>query len=159
MVDRFERFSFAINEITRCWHRLAAEEMGKYGLKGPYSIYFTTMSRFPKGITAAKLGELCGRDKADVSRAIALMESKGLVFKDTSAKNTYRAPLKLTESGMELAQHINEKTTYAVELACRGIEWEKGVIFYEILETVTANMQTLSKNGFPVFETKEIQQE
>ena len=149
MVDRFERFSFAINEITRCWHRLAAEEMGKYGLKGPYSIYFTAMSRFPRGITAAKLGELCGRDKADVSRAIALMESKGLVYKDTSAKNTYRAPLKLTESGMELAQHINEKTSHAVELACRGIEWEKGVIFYEILETVTANMQALSKNGLP----------
>lgn len=30
MVDRFERFSFAISEISRCWHKLAAEEMEKY---------------------------------------------------------------------------------------------------------------------------------
>lgn len=149
MVDRFQRFSFAINEITRCWHRIAAEEMGKYGLKGPYSIYFTTMSRFPAGITAAKLGELCGRDKADVSRAITLMESKGLVEREATGKNAYRAPLKLTTSGMEVAHIINEKTAIAVEWASKGIEWNKGVIFYEILEVITANLQALSKDGLP----------
>ena len=33
MVDRFERFSFAISEISRCWHKIAAEEMEAYGLK------------------------------------------------------------------------------------------------------------------------------
>ena len=28
-LDRFERFSYAIAVISRCWHRLAAEEMYK----------------------------------------------------------------------------------------------------------------------------------
>ena len=41
MIDRFERFSYAISEISRCWHRIAGEEMGKYDLKGPFSVYFT----------------------------------------------------------------------------------------------------------------------
>ena len=27
MVERFARFSLAISEISRCWHKLAAEEM------------------------------------------------------------------------------------------------------------------------------------
>ena len=30
MVERFARFSLAIFEISRCWHRLAAEEMAAY---------------------------------------------------------------------------------------------------------------------------------
>ena len=33
MVERFERFSLAIFEISRYWHKLAAEEMSAYGLK------------------------------------------------------------------------------------------------------------------------------
>ena len=35
MVDRFERFSLAISEISKYWHLLAAEEMEKYSLKAP----------------------------------------------------------------------------------------------------------------------------
>ena len=27
MIERFERFSLAIAEISRCWHKLAGEEM------------------------------------------------------------------------------------------------------------------------------------
>ena len=29
MVERFERFSYAISEISRCWHKIAGEEMQK----------------------------------------------------------------------------------------------------------------------------------
>ena len=68
MVERFERFSLAISEISRCWHRIANEVMRDYDLMGAYSVYFTTLSRFPEGLTAAELVELCGRDKADVMK-------------------------------------------------------------------------------------------
>ena len=59
MVQRFERFSVAIADISRYWHKIAAEEMEKHNLKGAHSIYLTTLYRFPDGITAAKLGEYC----------------------------------------------------------------------------------------------------
>ena len=57
MVNRFERFSYAISEISRCWHRIAGEVMGQYGLSGSSSVYFTTLYRYPEGITAAQLAE------------------------------------------------------------------------------------------------------
>ena len=81
MIHRFERFSYAISEISRCWHRIAGEEMGEYGMSGSSSVYFTTLYRYPEGVTAAQLGELCSRDKADVSRAMALLEKKGFVIR------------------------------------------------------------------------------
>lgn len=149
MIDRFERFSLSISEISRCWHRIAGEEMGKYELKGAYAVYFTTLYRYPQGITAAQLGDLCGKDKADVSRAIALLESKALVEKFKPCKSAYRAPLRLTADGRVLAQVINQKASTAVELASKGLSDEKRRIFYEALELITGNLQTLSKSGLP----------
>ena len=77
MVDRFERFSLAMFEISKYWHKLAAEEMEKYGLKGTHSVYILTMAKSPEGITAPQLCEQCGRDKADVSRMMSILEKRG----------------------------------------------------------------------------------
>ena len=147
MIHRFERFSYAISEISRCWHRIAGEEMGKYDLKGSFSVYFTTLYRYPEGVTAAQLGELCSRDKADVSRAMALLEKKGLVTRQEADGKAYRAKLILTEEGMVLAEHINQKAGAAVEYASQGLPADKRAVFYEALELITANLQKLSKEG------------
>lgn len=149
MIDRFERFSFAISEISRCWHRIAGDVMGSHGLKGPYAVYFTAMYRYPEGITAVQLGEICSRDKADVSRAMQLMEQRGLVEKQTTEKKAYRALLKLTDAGIELAKTINQKAVLAVEKASTGLAPEKRAVLYEALELITANLQQLSKTGLP----------
>ena len=74
MVSRFERFSFVISEIYRHLHKIMADEMEKYGLKGAYAIYLSAMYRHPDGITATELGEICSRNKADVSRAMSSMQ-------------------------------------------------------------------------------------
>ena len=147
MIDRFERFTFAISEIYRYWHKITSDEMEPYGLKGPSAIYFTTMYRYPVGITSAKLAELCSRDKSDVSRAISVMEKLALVQREAVNKNLYRAPVRLTEKGRELAEHINEKAMAAVEFGGKGLTEENREIFYESLETIANNLQVLSKEG------------
>ena len=149
MINRFERFSFAISEISRCWHRIAGDVMGSHGLKGPYAVYFTAMYRYPEGITAVQLGEICSRDKADVSRAMQLIEPQGLIEKQASDKKAYRALLRLTPAGAELAKAINQKAILAVENASKGLDPEKRAVFYEALELITSNLQQLSKSGLP----------
>ena len=96
MVERFERFSYAMFEISRCWHKLATEVMGQYELKGPYAIYLVTLLRSKEPLTAARLTEICARDKADVSRALADMEKRGMILRQGTQ---YRAVLTLTEKG------------------------------------------------------------
>lgn len=149
MLDRFERFSLAIAEINRCWHKLAAEELAKYGLNSPHAVYLNTLYRFEDGITAAKLGELCNKNKADVSRMVAIMEQKGLVQKQSVGGNMYRALLKLTEEGKAAARHVQERAAIAVELAGAGLSDTDREAFYRALELITANLQTLSKEGLP----------
>ena len=105
MLHRFERFSLAITEISRYWHQIAGEEMGKYGLKASHATYLVTLSRFPDGLTAPRLAELCGRDKADVSRMMSILEAKGLALRDGA--NRYRGNLRLTPEGQALAQDLD----------------------------------------------------
>lgn len=145
MINRFEKFSFFLSEISRSWHKIAADEMEPYGLKGPYAVYFTALYRYPNGLPAARLGELCAKDKADVSRAVSLLIKKGLVAK--AGEQSYRALLKLTPKGEELAEQINQKAEAAVAGGGRGLNEEQRRIFYQALEQISANLLELSKNG------------
>lgn len=147
MIDRFERFSIAISEISRYWHKIAADELEKYGLKGPHSIYLTALYQFEDGVTAARLAELCGRDKSDVSRMMTIMEQRGLVTR--CGTNNYRAQLQLTEKGREAAEHIRSRAATAVALAGKDLSDEARAVFYEALGSIAENLRVLSRDGLP----------
>lgn len=147
MLDRFERFSFAVFEISRCWHKIASDVMSGYGLKGPYAIYLVMLRRFREGVTAARLCELCMRDKADVSRAVTAMEKEGLICRE--GNGAYRAVLKLTDAGRDVANRVAELAERTVSLAGGELDPVQLVQFYRTLGTITANLQKLSKEGFP----------
>lgn len=149
MVDRFERFSLAISEISRYWHRLASEELAKYGLKGPHAIYLTAMYRYPGGITVPQLCEVCGKDKSDASRMISILEQKGLVTKQVVDGSLYRGLLMLTAEGKAAAEHVCNRASRAVEVAGKDLNNETREIFYQTLDSITVNLRKLSKEGIP----------
>ena len=121
MVDRFEKFSLAISEIYRYWHKIAADELSEYHLKSSHAVYLTTLYRYPDGLTAPRLAELCGKDKADVSRMVSIMEAKGLVTKEGSNQNRYRGTLKLTEEGLHVAEQISKRAALAKKSHFYGV--------------------------------------
>lgn len=149
MLNRFARFSLAISEIDRCWHKLASEEMSQYELNSPHAVYLTALHNYPDGITAAKLGELCCKNKADVSRMVAILEKKGLVRKESVGSNLYRAKLLLTDEGKQAAEQVQKRAAAVVEFAGADMTDADREIFYRCLESITAKLQTLSKEGLP----------
>jgi len=152
MIDRFERFVLSISEIYRCWHKIAAVEMEPYGLRGPHVVYLTALYNHPEGLTASQLCAQCSRDKADVSRVTAAMEKQGLIVRDSSSVNVYRSRLVLTEKGIDAAMHVRERAALAVEKAGGGLTEEQRAIFYQVLETITTNLQLISEEGLPQLE-------
>ena len=152
MIERFEKFSLAISGINRYWHKIASDEMEQYGLKGPYAVYLVVMHRYPQGITAARLCEICDRNKADVSRAISDMEKKGLVYREGAS---YRALLLLTEEGIRAASHVAERATKAVEEGGKGLSEERRIVFYETLDLIASNLREITKEGLPQQHQKE----
>ena len=147
MVDRFERFTYAIVEINRYWHKIAADEMSKYGLKGPFAHYLITLYRYPDGVTSVQLGELCDKNKADVSRALAILEEKGLAVRETQNNSYYRAKIKLTAKGRAAAEQVQQIAEKAVGIGGKGLTDEHRQIFYEALERIAANLRQITLNG------------
>lgn len=155
MIDRFERFSLYITEISQYWHKITTAEMAKYGLKGAHSMYLCAMARYPEGVTATQLGELCGKDKSDVSRMMSIMEKKGLVSKEGVHQNLYRGVFKLTDAGKAAADYVTRRATLAVQLAGRDLTEEMRCVLYESLGSIAANLEQISIEGLPADESSQ----
>ncbi len=149
MLDRFERFSLAVSEISRYLHKLSTEELAKYGLKGPHATYLTTMYKYPDGITVPQLCEICGKDKSDASRMISILEEKGLVQKQVVDGSLYRGLLVLTNKGKVAAEHVCNRASRAVEMAGKDLTDDMRDVLYASLESITANLRKLTKDGIP----------
>lgn len=142
MQNSFSRFSIGIYELSRYWYRIAGNEMRRYGLKGSFSVYFTTLYRFPDGITAGQLCKLTGRDKADISRAMTVLQKQGLVERDANGK-TYRALLKLTAEGRKLAEQVCKKADSVMGHVGQGLTDEDRAVFYKVLDRINDNLHQL----------------
>jgi DNA-binding MarR family transcriptional regulator len=123
--------------------------MEKYGLKGPHAVYLSTLARYPEGLTGPMLCDVCGKDKADVSRMMAIMEKKGLVTKESVNRNLYRAVFKLTSAGKEAAEFVSRRAGRAVEIAGRDMNDETREVFYSCLEMIASNLRELCRDGIP----------
>ncbi len=149
MLDRFERFSFAISEISKCWHKLSADEMEQHGLRSTHAVYLLIMAKHPEGLTAPQLCELCGRDKSDVSRMMRIMEKNGFAIKESAHQRRYNGVFRLTPAGVAAADHVKQRAALAVELAGKDLTDENRAILYASLASVAENLRKLCKEGLP----------
>ena len=150
MQNRFERFSSVISGMSYVLHKIAAKELERYGLKGTYAIYLLTVYRHQKGVTAAKISELCNRDKSDVSRAMTAMEKQGLVKKSTKA--IYRAEIFLTELGLEAAKKVSALSASALKKIDENLKPEELETMYKALGVIYGSLTEMIEEGIPTNE-------
>lgn len=147
MVSRFEQFSSAISSIHRSIQKIERMEMAKYGLKGPHVQCLLTLKRYPEGVTASKLCQLCDKDKAAISRILAELEAAGMVSRTDPGGKRYRSQLTLTEKGLEAAAAVNRRAKMAVAQASEGYDAEQQRVFTSVLALLAGNLQTICQEG------------
>lgn len=147
MVSRFEMFSTSISCISRYIQKIERMEMEKYGLKGPHAQCLLTMSRYPEGITAARLCEACDKDKAAISRMVSELEEKGMIRRDCENGNRYRSLLRLTPVGAEAANQVEQLALRAVEEASAGMTEQQRTTMYAALDLIAENLQAICAAG------------
>ena len=149
MLSRYEQFTSVISGIYRYIQKIERDEMVKYGFKGSFAEYLIAIDRYEEGITASALSEICEKDKAAISRVIAEMEAKELVYRETNGETRYRARVHLTPKGKDAAEHIRSRAKLAVEIAGKELDAETRAFFYSTLGRIASNLQALSKEGLP----------
>lgn len=147
MISKYEHFSLSVSRIYHDIQRIERTEMEAFGLKGPHAQTLLAMQRYPKGITAVQLCEICDKDKAAISRSVAELEEAGMVSRNCNNGTYYRAPLVLTEKGLEAARIVDEKARLAVEQAGVGLEDEERQVFYRVLALIAENLHTICRDG------------
>lgn len=147
MENRYELLSGSISSMYHDIQRIERTEMAQYGLKGPHAQCLLAMKKHPEGITAARLCQVCEKDKAAVSRILAELEAAGMILREDRNGSRYRASLLLTERGQEAAGAVVEKARLAVELAGKGFGAEEREIFYRVLSIISGNLHKLCRDG------------
>ena len=149
MLHRFERFTSSISALYRDVQKIERDEMEKQGLRGAFAQYLLAIHRYPQGITAAALCEVCDKDKAAVSRVIAELEAKGLIRKESEGDTQYRAKVFLTEEGSKAVAFVQQRACAAMDAAGSGLSEQDRAVFYAALELLGNNLQQIAQEGIP----------
>lgn len=142
-MDRFERFSVAMMEIYKYWHQIAGRELSRFGLKGPHAIYLVTLKSHPEGLSMPQICSMLGKDKADVSRMMAILEKGAFVLKE----GRYRARFVLTEKGLDVATQVYRKAQEAVKKAGSDLDEDQRENFYDTLDGIIRHLKEMNKEG------------
>ena len=146
MRSRYEQFAGSVLCLYRYIQKIQRVEMAKYGLKGSHAQCLLVMNRYPDGITAAQLSHISDKDKAAISRTLSELAREGLVER-RSTTNSYRAPLFLTDKGLEAAMRVDQIARRAVEQAGLGLTDTRREEFYATLDLLASNLHRISQVG------------
>ena len=138
MIDRFQAF---VSGITICYkyiQKIKMMEMTEFGLKGTHVMCIFYISHSDGELTAAQLCQLCAEDKAAISRTLVTLQEKGYV---EAGEKKYRAQLKLTDKGRELAGQIDGLIQQWVGFGGDGLTEEERNSFYYALNLISANLR------------------
>ena len=138
MIQRFEAFVTGISTCYKYVQRIKSMEMTEFGLKGTHVMAIFFLNHHPEGLTGAQLCQLCAEDKAAISRTVHDLQEKGCVV--TEGKK-YRALLKLTEQGAQIAQKVDTLIAQWVGLGGDGLTEEERAVFYSALSRIAENLR------------------
>lgn len=144
MEDRFELFTVQIAKASRLIKAIKSQELSKFNLQGSnaYCLYYLNKSE--NGLTPKELTEVCGEDKALVSRTIENLESNGYITLMASAEKRYKNPIVLTEKGKEIGKFVSEKVDSVLNKVSVGISEKERIAFYSTLLKINDNLQKIS---------------
>lgn len=139
MIQRFESFVTGITACYKYIQRIKAMEMTEFDLKGTHVMCLFFLHHHAEPLTAAQLCQLCAEDKAAISRTLAVLQSRGLI---QTGEKRYRAQLRLTEEGRDIACRVDEVIQQWVASGGDGLGEEERNTFYHALGHVAENLRS-----------------
>lgn len=142
MEARFQTFTVLITSVYRCIHKIKSEEMAEFDLKSNHvsCLYYLYNQ---ESLTSKELCDICGEDKANVSRAIKHLETNGFLICNSKSPKRYQSPLVLTEKGKMVGQCIVKKIDDILEEASKGLSEEHRMLFYQSLGLINGNLKKI----------------
>ncbi len=143
--ERFTPFVLYIERISKNIKRIADEKMEPYGLRSAHVMCILQLGKSESGLSSSALADVCGVDKAFVSRITNELLEKKYITKQEGYLGKYKAKFVLTESGIEIHKVIKEIVMECLAHVDSRISMRKLEIFYEVLNDVDDGIAGLVK--------------
>lgn len=138
MLQRFQAFVTGVTVCYKYIQKIKSMEMTEFRLKGTHVMCLFFLHHHPEGLTAAQLCQLCAEDKAAISRTLATLQERGYLV---SGEKKYRAQIRLTDSGRQVAQRVDTLIQQWVGFGGDGLTEEERTVFYQTLDKISRNLR------------------
>ena len=142
MEERFQAFTVLVSNLNRCIYKIKTEEMAEYNLKSSHVSCIYYIYRYGS-LTPKELCDLCGEDKANISRALKYLEDNQYLVINNDSNKKYQRPIVLTENGVKIGKHLSEKINEILLIASEGLSEEKRNIMYEGLSLINNRLNKI----------------
>ncbi len=144
-MERFELFTVLIANASRYIHKIKSAEMLEFDLKSSHVSCLYYLYKI-KSLTAKEICDICGEDKANISRTIKFLEKEGYIYCPSIVAKRYQATFFLTEKGVEVGEKITKKIDEILYTASEGLTEENRKIFYQSLSLICNNLEKICLN-------------
>jgi DNA-binding MarR family transcriptional regulator len=139
-----------ISNASKTINRLKGKYMSRYGLSGTHTICLRQLFENEAGLTKSEIADCCDIDKAQITRVVNELITKGYAVSDES-KRAYNRKFFLTEKGRAIAEEINGIVLRVVEFVSGDIPTAEIESFYAIFERINNKLKDSEeyfKKGF-----------
>ena len=144
MNKTFDELYGNIKHLLKVVQHYKSDKMTEYGLKGSTAQCICCIASSKHGLNANELSERLKIDKAQVSRCMAELGAKGLVFRDEQDGKQYRQKYCLTEKGTEVVADISSTSRAIRERIRAGVSDDEIERFFGVLEVLCENALDIS---------------
>lgn len=145
MIRRFEEFTKNIAMANKYIVKIKSYKMNKFGLKASNVMCLFFLGKNLDGLTPTELCEMCGEDKAGISKSLFALKEKGYVFANDDGDKKYKVKYTITEKGKKAYEEISEFIVKAVDRAGGSLTEEERTLFYKTLGTIVSNIGEFCK--------------
>ena len=139
---RYVLFTRTITGLMHCIQKIRTMAVEEFGLKGATMNCLYQLGRSEEGMTLSELSDLCGEDKAAISRSVQDMMKNDYVRFESPSGSHYRAKICLTETGSRVFRALEQTVQTVVEEGGHFMTPETRQIFYRCLTGICRNLET-----------------
>ena len=134
--DRFDKFYYHSSCALKSIQKLKNKAMLPFGLASAHTMCLRHLYNSPEGLTRTRLTHLCDIDKAQVSRVINELSSRGYVIETEDESINYKKRLKLTPMGKGIAEEINKLVIKVHTYVSADFSEEEIDSFYRVFDVI-----------------------
>jgi DNA-binding MarR family transcriptional regulator len=139
----FDLICIEVKRMLKSIQNMKNKKMSEYALKGSTAQCLCRIAQSEQGLNAGEISARLKIDKAQVSRCMAELSERELVFRNTGEGKQYRQRYCLTEKGARVAADIARTSLDVRDQIGKGITEEDADAFYRVLEIMCRNSQEI----------------